>query len=203
MPRKFHELISISFYITSINNKAISRSKRNDLFQCSSCSKFYWLHETLLILPLYFRRCFDIINCNNKSISRSIRNHVFPLLILFSVLLSATTSFNSFPSSCADGLTSFTPGVNQSQESSGETISTRSSAQLVSCPLYLFGNCLLFYRIDFDIVKDIFWTISIGKQSKIIYLFILFLFPCWNTSLHVLFYYFFLKTRISSIFTVF
>ena len=138
-----------------------------------------------------------------ESISRSIRNHVFPLLILFSVLLSATASFNSSPSSSADGLMSFMPGVNQSQESSGETISTRSSAQLVSCPLYLFGNCLLFYRIDFDVIKDIFWTISIGKQTEIIYLFILFLFLCWNTSLHVLFYSFFLKTRMSSIFTVF
>ena len=127
----------------------------------------------------------------------------FPLLILFSVLSYASASLNSFPSSSTDGLTSFTPGVNQSQESSGENISTRSSAQLVSCPLYLFGSCLLFYRIDFDIIKDIFWTISIGKQTEIIYLFILFVFPCWNTSLHVLFYSFFLKTRMSSIFTVF
>ena len=135
--------------------------------------------------------------------SRSIRNHVFPLLILFSLLLSATASFNSSPSSSVDGWTSFTPGMKQSQESSGETISTRSSAQLVSCPLYLFGNCLLFYRIDFDIIKDIFWTISIEKQTEIIYLFILFLFPCWNTSLHVLFYSLFLKTQMSSIFTVF
>ena len=84
--------------------------------------------------------------------------------------------FRFFPLFLCRRFDNINANTKPSQESSGGTISIRSSSLLFCWSLHLFGKCLLFYCIDFDVIKDIFSTISIGKQTKIINLFILFFF---------------------------
>ena len=145
------------------------------------------------VFPLFFHRRTDVINARHEAISRLMwRNH-FHQIILFSVsllhlpllILPPLLTWMDWCHKCQTW--------NNLKNQVEKPFPSRSSWQLFFCSLNLFGKCLLFYHIDFDVIKDTFWTISIGKQTKIIYLFIFFLF-LFN---FFLLFFFFLKTRMS------
>ena len=137
MRQKYHELSSVRFDIINFNNKAISRSKRNDLFQYSSCSQFHYRHPSLSHLPpllpwmVWHHKCQEWTNLKNQV------EKPFPPDHLFCCSVVHCTSLDSSPSSSADGLTSLNATLEQSQASTKTTISSNSSSSLFCCFLLL------------------------------------------------------------------
>ena len=71
-----------------------------------------WLFQFFLVS---LRGRFDVINERTLTISSSMGTNHFHQFIFDNVLLLTCASFRSSPSSSVDGLTSFTPGLYQSQ----------------------------------------------------------------------------------------
>ena len=96
------------------------------------------LSNISILFSVLFQACpsFEFVhssvdgNINLELISNINVNNVFQVLILVSVLLQTPASFASSPSPSVDGLTSWTPGLYQSQAALEATISTGSSSIL-------------------------------------------------------------------------